>query len=165
MNLQNRKAIVNSLQGRGRMNKEHRNPLPTVDIIVELKEGIVLIERKNPPYGWALPGGFVDYGESLEKSAVREAKEEISLDVKLEEQFHSYSDPTRDSRFHTVSTVFIASAEGVPKAADDAKNTGVFSKDNLPEPLAFDHARIINDYFRYREGESLTEIFLSDFRC
>jgi len=141
------------------MSKEHRNPLPTVDIIIELKDGIVLIERKNPPYGWAIPGGFVDYGESLESAAVREAKEEISLDVKIKEQFHSYSDPERDERFHTVTTVFIASAEGIPKAADDAKYTGVFTKDNLPEPLAFDHGKIISDYFRYRNGEPLAEIF------
>jgi len=141
------------------MSEEHRNPLPTVDIIIELKDGIVLIERKNPPYGWALPGGFVDYGESLERAAVREAKEEISLDVEIKEQFHSYSDPARDERFHTVTTVFIASAEGIPKAADDAKNTGVFTKDNLPEALAFDHGKIISDYFRYRSGEPLTEIF------
>lgn len=141
------------------MSKEHRNPLPTVDIIIELKDGIVLIERKNPPYGWALPGGFVDYGESLESAAVREAKEEISLDVEIKGQFHSYSDPARDERFHTVTTVFIASAEGIPKAADDAKHTGVFTKDNLPKPLAFDHGKIISDYFRYRNGEPLTEIF------
>lgn len=141
------------------MSKEHRNPLPTVDIIIELKDGIVLIERKNPPYGWALPGGFVDYGESLESAAVREAKEEISLDVEIKGQFHSYSDPSRDERFHTVTTVFIASAEGIPKAADDAKHTGVFTKDNLPDPLAFDHGKIISDYFRYRNGESLMDIF------
>lgn len=141
------------------MSKEHRNPLPTVDIIIELKDGIVLIERKNPPYGWALPGGFVDYGESLESAAVREAKEEISLDVEIKGQFHSYSDPARDERFHTVTTVFIASAEGIPKAADDAKHTGVFTKDTLPESLAFDHGKIISDYFRYRNGEPLTEIF------
>jgi 8-oxo-dGTP diphosphatase len=141
------------------MSNERKNPLPTVDIIIELKDGIVLIERKNPPYGWALPGGFVDYGESLETAAVREAREEISLDVKIQEQFHSYSDPTRDERFHTVTTVFIASGEGIPKAADDAKHTGVFTKDNLPGPLAFDHEKIISDYFRYRNGESITDIF------
>lgn len=144
------------------MGKQHKNPIPTVDIIVELKDGIVLIERKNPPYGWALPGGFVDCGESLERSAIREAKEETSLDVTLKEQFHSYSDPDRDKRFHTISTVFIASAEGLPVAADDAKNTGVFTRDTIPEPLAFDHARIVSDYFRYRAGESLTDIFLLD---
>ncbi|OQX11001.1 MAG: NUDIX hydrolase, partial [Desulfobacteraceae bacterium IS3] len=88
--------------------KKYRNPLVTVDIIIEINKGIVLIERVNPPHGWALPGGFVDYGESLETAAVREAKEETSLDVTLEEQFHTYSAPDRDPRQHTVSTVFIA---------------------------------------------------------
>ena len=143
------------------MSEDRRNPLPTVDIIIELNRGIVLVKRKNPPYGWALPGGFVDYGESLETAAVREAKEEVSLDVEIKEQFHSYSDPDRDKRFHTVTTVFIASAEGIPKAADDATRADVFAKDNLPEPLAFDHDRIISDYFRYRRGEPLTDIFYS----
>jgi ADP-ribose pyrophosphatase YjhB (NUDIX family) len=141
------------------MSSEHKNPLPTVDIIIEINGGIVLIKRKNPPYGWALPGGFVDYGESLETAAVREAKEEVSLDVEIKEQFHSYSDPERDQRFHTVTTVFIASATGVPKAADDATLADIFTKNNLPESLAFDHDRIISDYFRYRLGEPLTDIF------
>ena len=141
------------------MEKQYRNPLVTVDIIIELDSGIVLIERKNPPFGWALPGGFVDYGESLEASALREAKEETSLDVTLVEQFHSYSDPARDPRHHTVSTVFIAKAKGKPRAEDDAKNIGVFSMDNLPKPIAFDHAQILNDYFRYRKGEDRKNIF------
>ncbi len=100
--------------GRGLM-AEHRNPVPTVDIIIELPDGIVLIQRKNPPEGWALPGGFVDYGESLEQAAVREAKEETSLDVELVRQLHTYSDPSRDTRFHTITTVFIATATGHPK--------------------------------------------------
>ena len=127
--------------------KERRNPYPTVDIIIEIKDGIILIERKNPPYGWALPGGFVDWGESLEDAALREAKEETSLDVKLVRQFHAYSDPMRDPRHHTITMVFVASADGEPKARDDAKNLGVFKKDSLPSPIAFDHADIINDYF------------------
>lgn len=141
------------------METRHRNPLVTVDIIIELDAGIVLIERKNPPYGWALPGGFVDYGESLEASAIREAKEETCLDVTLAEQFHSYSDPNRDPRHHTISTVFIAKADGTPRAEDDAKNIGVFTKDRLPKTLAFDHGKILNDYFRYREGRDKTKIF------
>ncbi len=137
----------------------HRNPGVTVDIIIEINGGIVLIERKNPPHGWALPGGFVDYGESLEHAAVREAKEETSLDVRLTEQFHSYSDPSRDPRQHNASTVFIATAQGTLNAADDAKNAGVFLKDTLPSPLVFDHGRIVDDYFRYIGGESKNSIF------
>ncbi len=137
----------------------NRNPFVTVDIIIEIQDGIVLIERKNPPYGWALPGGFVDYGESLEKAAIREAKEETSLDVRLTEQFHSYSDPRRDPRHHTVSTVFIAEGKGGLKAADDAKNAGVFRKESLPSPLVFDHGQILDDYFRYAGGEPKKNIF------
>ena len=128
----------------------HKNPFPTVDIIIELPEGIVLISRKNPPYGWALPGGFVDYGESLEDAATREAKEETSLDVKLVRQFHTYSDPSRDARFHTISTVYIATASGKPTAADDAAESGVFARDDLPSPLCFDHGAILDDYFNSR---------------
>ena len=129
---------------------EPRNPYPTVDIIIQLADGIVLIERKNPPAGWAIPGGFVDWGESLEEAAVREAAEETSLHVTLIRQFHTYSDPRRDPRHHTITTVYIASAEGEPHAADDAGATGVFTRDNLPFPLAFDHAAILNDYFSER---------------
>ena len=126
----------------------YRNPVPTVDIIIEMREGgVILIERGNEPYGWALPGGFVDYGESLEAAAVREAKEETSLDVDLIEQFHTYSNPARDPRQHTISTVFVAQADGVPRAASDAQNIGVFTGQSLPEPLAFDHAGILKDYF------------------
>lgn len=130
--------------------KPYKNPIPTVDIIIEVKEGIILIKRKNPPFGWALPGGFVDYGESLEKAAIREAREETSLDVNLIRQFHIYSDPDRDERFHTISTVYIARAQSEPKAADDAKEIGVFNKDNLPSPIVFDHAKILDDYFKKR---------------
>ena len=134
------------------MTRKFKNPFPTVDIIVEVEgRGIVLIERKNPPHGWALPGGFVDYGESLEKAALREAKEEISLDVELIEQFYSYSDPRLDPRHHTVSTVFIASASGEPRGADDAENARLFTEQNLPSPIVFDHAQILRDYFHYRK--------------
>lgn len=136
--------------------KKYRNPFPTADIIIEIDEGIVLIERKNPPHGWAIPGGFVDYGESLEDCAVREAKEETSLDVTLTEQFHTYSEPARDPRHHTVTTVFIATASGTPCARDDAKNIGIFTEDSLPSELAFDHREILGDYFRYKkEGKSV----------
>ena len=133
------------------MSETPRNPLVTVDIIIEVDGGIVLIERKNPPHGWALAGGFVDYGESLESAAVREAKEETSLDVRLTEQFYTYSDPTRDPRHHTVSTVFIAVAEGTPQGADDAKVARVFREDEIPSPVVFDHARILREYFHFKK--------------
>ncbi len=107
----------------------------------------MLIKRKNPPYGWAIPGGFVDYGETLEAAAVREAKEETCLDVNLVRQFHTYSDPDRDPRHHTVTTMFIATASGIPRAADDAKDIGIFTRDKLPEDIAFDHRKVLEDYF------------------
>jgi ADP-ribose pyrophosphatase YjhB (NUDIX family) len=134
------------------MSEKIHTPLVTVDIIIELADShIVLIERKNPPHGWALPGGFVDYGESLESAAAREAKEETSLDVTLTEQFYTYSDPARDPRHHTVSTVFIATAEGVPQGADDAKAAREFGEQGLPAPLVFDHAQILRDYFNFKK--------------
>ena len=130
------------------MEQKYRNPLPTVDIIIEIAgKGIVLIRRKNPPYGWAIPGGFVEYGESLEDAAVREAKEETSLDVHLVRQFHTYSDPRRDPRFCTVSTVYLATAEGDPVGKDDASEARIFTRDQIPSDLAFDHAKILEDYF------------------
>ena len=132
----------------GKVVEKYRNPFPTVDIIIELeKHGIVLIQRKNPPFGWALPGGFVDYGESLESAALREAREETGLDVELLYQLGAYSDPERDPRHHTISVVFVARATGEPKAADDAEDVGVFDPNSLPEQLAFDHAKILQDYF------------------
>ena len=127
----------------------YQNPIPTVDIIIEMRsKGIVLVKRKNPPKGWAVPGGFVDYGESLEEAAVREAKEETNLDVNLIRQFHTYSDPKRDPRHHSISTVYIAKAEGIPKAEDDAVEIGIFTESNLPEEIAFDHRSILKDYFK-----------------
>lgn len=125
---------------------DFKNPVPTVDIIIEIDDAIVLIERKNPPFGWALPGGFVDYGESFENAAVREALEETGLQVELTRQFHTYSDPKRDSRQHTASTVFIAHASGKPAGGDDAKRAELFTRENLPE-LVFDHAAILADYY------------------
>ncbi len=127
----------------------YRNPAPTVDIIIETEGGIVLIERKNPPFGWAIPGGFVDYGECFEDAARREAKEETGLTVQLQRQLLTYSDPKRDARQHTASTVFIATATGRPVAADDAQQAEIFFAHNLP-PLAFDHARILRDYFTFK---------------
>jgi ADP-ribose pyrophosphatase YjhB (NUDIX family) len=137
----------------------YRNPLPTVDIIIEVDAGIVLIERKNPPFGWAIPGGFVDYGESVEACAVREAREETGLDVHLTDLLYVYSRPDRDPRHHTLTTVFLATADGRPVAADDAKAAGVFGPHNLPEPLVFDHASILADFFRYRQGIDRTLVF------
>lgn len=128
-----------------------KNPAPTVDIIIETNGGIVLIERKNPPHGWALPGGFVDYGEAFEDAARREAVEETGLVVTLTLQLHTYSDPKRDARQHTASTVFVATATGLPVAADDAKHAGIFSQDTLP-PLVFDHDRILRDYFAFKQS-------------
>lgn len=126
----------------------YRNPFLTVDIIIRMGRGtVVLIERKNPPYGWAIPGGFVDYGESVETAARREAREETGLAVEELEQFRVYSEPNRDPRHHTVSVVFTAVAQGTPVAADDARRVKVFRVEELPENLAFDHARILTDYF------------------
>ncbi len=127
----------------------YRNPIPTVDIIIELEDrGILLIKRKNPPPGWAIPGGFVDYGESLEQAAVREGMEETGLKVELVRQFHTYSDPNRDPRHHTISTVYIGRAKGIPQAGDDALEIGIFREGDLPCEIAFDHRSILEDYFR-----------------
>ncbi len=126
------------------------NPLPTVDVIIEVEGGIILIKRKNPPPGWAIPGGFVDYGESLEDAVCREAKEETGLDIDIVRQFHTYSDPGRDPRHHTVSTIFIATASGKPRAGDDAKEAEIFTRDNFPKDIAFDHRQILEDYFNGR---------------
>jgi len=125
-------------------------PLLTVDIIIEVEGGIVLIESKNPPQGRALKGGYVDDGESVAHAAVREAREETSLEVTLTEQFFAYSDPKRDPRGATVSVVFLARATGTPRAEDDAKNIGVYTLDKLPS-LAFDHGQILDDYRRYKK--------------
>ena len=130
----------------------YKNPVPTVDIIIEIGDKIILIERKNPPFGWAIPGGFVDYGESLEKAAMREALEETSVHVELYEQFYTYSRPDRDPRHHTITTVFLARAlKGTPKADDDAKSLELFTSDSLPDTIAFDHRDVLMDYFRYKK--------------
>ncbi|HUS32914.1 MAG TPA: NUDIX hydrolase [Kofleriaceae bacterium] len=133
---------------------DYKNPTPTCDILIELdgRPGtLVFIERKNEPKGFALPGGFVDEGEWIADAAVREAKEETELDVEIIELFHVYSDPKRDSRKHTVSTVFIARAKGTPKGGDDASRCVVCKPDELPAPLVFDHALIVSDYLAYKQ--------------
>ena len=127
----------------------HRNPTPTVDIIIEIEGRIVLIKRKNPPFGWALPGGFVDYGESFEAAAVREMAEETGLNVTLTGLLGVYSDPARDPRGHTVGIVYTGQAHGSPTALDDAAAVGVVCHEHLPA-LAFDHAAILEDYRRAR---------------
>lgn len=131
-----------------------RNPAPTVDLIIEMGDRphrpIILIERLNEPHGWALPGGFVDYGESVETAAKREAQEETNLDVTLIEQFFVYSDPARDARKHTLSIVFIATASGKPVAQDDAQSLAIVNPWEVPENLCFDHDQILRDYWCYR---------------
>jgi len=124
-----------------------------VDVIIEMADRpgrpIVLIQRRNPPHGWAIPGGFVDVGETLERAALREALEETCLRVKLNSLLGCYSDPGRDPRGHTVSAVYVGEAQGEPQAADDAADIGLFTPDALPADLAFDHARIMADYRVY----------------
>lgn len=128
-----------------------RTPYLTVDAIIEVDGGVVLIERKHPPPGWALPGGYVEYGEWVEHAVVREAKEETGLDIQLTELFHVYSDPARDARRHNVAVVFIGRAWGEPVGGDDAATARVFGTDRIPfDRLAFDHPRILRDYLRYR---------------
>lgn len=129
---------------------EQRNPSPTVDVVILLPgDRVVLVERAHEPRGWALPGGFVDVGETLEAAAVREAREETGLEVDLVEQFHCYSDPRRDPRRHTVTTVFLGRAAGDPVGGDDAASASAFGWTALPSPLAFDHAEILSDVRRY----------------
>lgn len=130
---------------------DHKSPRLTVDAIIRMPGGrIVLVQRRFPPLGWALPGGFVEYGESVEDAVVRESQEETGLAIRLVRQFHTYSDPKRDPRHHTVSVCFLAEAQGVPRAGDDAGGVGVFLKDELPGLLCFDHAVILDDYFSGR---------------
>lgn len=131
----------------------YRNPFPTVDIIIRLGGKIVLIERKNEPKGWALPGGFVDYGESLEAAAVREAAEETGLDLTDLRQFGAYSEPDRDPRQHNISFVFTAEGNGSLLGGDDAARAVLFPLEELPSPLCFDHGKILDDYRRSLTGD------------
>jgi len=129
---------------------QYRNPTPTVDILIEYQGGIVLIERKRPPSGWAIPGGFVDEGETVEQAAIREAREETGLEVDLLELLYVYSDPRRDPRQHTMSTVFLATGSGRLIAGDDAGDAMILASGVTLPPLVFDHSTILRDYFRWR---------------
>lgn len=134
------------------IHKLGNGPYVTVDAIIEINKGVVIIERSNPPFGWALPGGFVDYGESLEEAVTREVKEETGLDVTGLKQFHTYSEASRDPRFHTIGTVFIAQAKGKPKAGDDAAGLKVVSLNEIEKiDFAFDHKKIIADYIKSKQ--------------
>lgn len=138
----------------GKAVKTYRNPFPTVDIIIRVGNQIVLIERLNEPKGWALPGGFVDYGESLETAAAREAREETNLELRELRQFGAYSDPQRDPRQHNISFVFTAEGHGKLAGGDDAVRAKLFSLDQLPSPLCFDHGKILEDYCqRFQAGQ------------
>ena len=137
---------------------EYRNPTPTVDILILKDNQIVLVKRRNPPLGWAIPGGYVDEGECVEHAAIREAKEETGLDVHLTSLFYVYSDPSRDPRQHTMTTVFTATAEGLPKGDDDAEIAQYFPLSDLPSPIVFDHATIIADYLEFRKTGKQPEL-------
>ena len=129
---------------------EPRGPSPTVDVVIALPgDRVVLVRRKYPPPGWAIPGGFVDVGETLEAAAVREAKEETGLDVTLTDLLYVYSDPRRDPRRHTTSAVFLARAAGEPAGGDDAAEASAFGWGALPSPIAFDHGEILRDARRF----------------
>ncbi|MBF0108810.1 MAG: NUDIX hydrolase [Magnetococcales bacterium] len=142
--------------------KTPRTPLLTADILIELQDlpnrPIVLIERKNPPHGWAIPGGFVDRGERVEHAARREALEETGLQVELKQLLGLYSAPDRDPRFHTVTALYVAQAHGLPEARDDARNVAIHDIDNLPRELAFDHALMLRDYLSWRKDGVLTPL-------
>ncbi len=137
-------------------------PQIAADTIIELIDHparpIVLIERLYPPHGWAIPGGFVDVGETMEDAARREAREEVGLEVRLTKLLGLYSDPSRDARGHTVTAVYVAEAHGNPVAADDAKKAAPVLMDDLPSPLAFDHALVLEDYRRYRQTGDTTPL-------
>jgi 8-oxo-dGTP diphosphatase len=130
-----------------------RGPVLTADVLITPEDGsrrLVLIRRKHPPPGWALPGGHVEVGETVEQAAAREALEETGLTVRLVRQFHVYSDPRRDPRRHTVSVVFLGRASGEPSGSDDAAEAAWFAHDSLPTEIAFDHAQILQDFFSGR---------------
>jgi len=130
--------------------KTYRNPLPTVDAIIEYHDKVLLITRKNPPHGLALPGGFVDYGESVEAAVIREAAEETRLRCTIVHLLGVYSSPLRDPRHHTISTVFVVKGQGTPKAQDDAASLSLYDPYSIPSDLAFDHRLILNDYLTWK---------------
>jgi 8-oxo-dGTP diphosphatase len=130
---------------------EHRNPLPTADVIIEVGDRVVLVRRKYPPEGWAIPGGFVETGETVEAAAVREALEETGLSVTLTALLGVYSDPARDPRHHTITTVYVGKSTGNPDGGDDAAEARLFGEADLPSPIAFDHAKVLADYFRFKK--------------
>lgn len=144
---------------------EKKKPSIAVDIIIEFpdEDSFILIKRENPPYGWAIPGGFVEYGESAEEAAVREAKEETNLDIEIKGQLHTYSEKWRDPRGHTISIVFVAKGKGEAIAQDDAKEIGIFREDNLPEEIAFDHKRILRHYFKMKRFLKSLSLDFSSF--
>ena len=130
--------------------EHHKNPFPTVDVIVEIGSKVLLVKRRNPPHGWALPGGFVEYGESVEEAAHREISEETGIHLSGLKQFHCYSAPNRDPRFHTITMVFSATSSDKPSAGDDAAEAVLFDLDELPSPIVFDHTQILKDFFSSR---------------
>ncbi len=132
-------------------------PALTVDVLIAMGDAVVLVKRRFPPPGWAIPGGFVDTGESVEAAAAREVLEETSLVVRNLRQFRVYSEPGRDPRRHTVSVVFTADAGGDPVGGDDAAEARLFTEDSLPDEIAFDHGRILAEYFAWRKAEGETD--------
>ncbi len=139
-------------QNCGTQVRKHAQPAPTADVIIyDNKEGIVLIERLNTPLGYALPGGFIDINETVERAAIREMKEETNLDVELVGILGVYSKPDRDPRFHTMSVTFVAKAKDMKKlkAGDDAKKANLYPLEKLPKKLCFDHGKMIEDFMLY----------------
>lgn len=127
-------------------------PFVTVDCIAETGKGVIIVGRSNPPFGWALPGGFLDYGESLEEAVRRELKEEAGVELENVRQFHTYSRPERDPRFHTVTVVFVAKAKGTPHAGDDAASLDILTWEDIDrKELCFDHSQVLQDYLIYKE--------------